>query len=242
MFWLFSAFDQQIHLLLHTESRIISIHRTVNACRLGEIIDARKWRLRKKSMLKKIAWFGLMFIMASCAGGKIQTAQADDHVKSTSLPVEATVTVMPTTSPTLIEPTSMKDLPVKPSQAIDNSVEPQPGIEITSLDKAQPAPEDSKMKEGKVFIDSVDFDNGMVIISGNLPTPCHILRTKISDREYADQLIDLSVYSLWDEDSICIQSLAPFKLIIPLELTQPGEYSVVINNENRFKFNWPEIK
>lgn len=180
--------------------------------------------------------------MTSCAGGEAKKAQMDDHINSTSSPTNSAVPIALTVSPTLIEPTLAKYLPVIPSQTIENSVDTQPGIEITSLDKAQPAPEDSKMKEGKVFIDTVDFNNGNLIISGNLPTPCHILRTKISGKEYANQIVDLSVYSLWDADSICIQSLAPFKLIIPLELTQPGEYSVVINDEKRFKFNWPEIK
>ncbi len=193
-------------------------------------------------MLKKIAGIGLMFIMASCAGGKTQTAQVDEHVKSTSLPEITTMPATLTASPTLLEPTLQNTFAIVVTPEVKATTESIPGIESITIDQAKPSPDDSKMKQGKVFIDTVDFENNALTISGSLPTPCHTIRAEIPDLKFTDQIINLSVYSLRDEDLMCIQSLAPFNLIVPLELTQDGTYSVVINNEKRFEFYWPENK
>jgi len=205
-------------------------------------LKPKKAALEEKSMLKKIAGIGLMFIMASCVGGKIDSAQIDNHFKTTSLPETATIPSTLTASPTLLEPAPQNTLNVVFTPEVKVTTESNSGIESTTIDMAKPSPDDFKMKQGKVFIDTVDFENDTLTISGNLPTPCHKLRAEISDMKFTDQKINISIYSLKDEDLICIQSLAPFNLIVPLELTQVGTYSVVINNEKRFEFNWPENK
>ena len=160
--------------------------------------------------------------MASCAGGKINTAQVNEYVKSTSIPENTTFPATLTIRPILIEPTPQETSTIVFTPEVKATTESLPAIESTTLDKAKPSPDDSKMKQGKVFIDTVKIENNTLTISGNLPTPCHMIRAEISDLKFTDQKINLSIYSLRDEDLMCIQSLAPFNLIVPLELTQDG--------------------
>lgn len=180
--------------------------------------------------------------MTSCAGGEANNAQMDDHIKSTSPSINAIETVTPTIMLAPLEPIITETQPKVDSQLVKSTNESVPGIEITTIEQAKPASDDSQMKQGKVFIDTVDFENGTLTITGNLPTPCHILRAQINDMEYANQKIDLTLYSLRDENMICIQSLAPFYLLVPLELKREGLYFVEINSEKRFDFYWPEKK
>ena len=180
--------------------------------------------------------------MASCAGGESNNAQMDDHIKSTSPSINAIDTATPTIMLASLEPKLTETLPKVSTQVVESSNESVPGFETTTIEQAKPASDDSQMKQGKVFIDTVDFENGTLKITGNLPTPCHILRAQINDTEFANQKIDLTIYSLRDENMICIQSLAPFYLLVPLELKREGLYFVEINSEKRIDFYWPEKK
>lgn len=92
------------------------------------------------------------------------------------------------------------------------------------------------MPRGKVFIDSVDFHNGNLILKGNLPNPCYKLRVELPDPTYANNEIKLTVYSLRDKGAICIQSLAPFQTEIPLTNIRGGDYTVTINDAILKKF------
>jgi hypothetical protein len=108
------------------------------------------------------------------------------------------------------------------------------------FDQVQPSPDDSKMKQGKVFVDQIDFQKGTLMIKGSLPTPCHKLRVGITDPTYANFTINLSVYSLRDDNLICIQSLAPFQLNVPLKNIPDGTYTVKVNNVSQLTFSWTE--
>jgi len=183
-------------------------------------------------MIKKIAWIGLMFIMASCAGGKSNTAQVVEST-NTSSPVIFTATpVIATEIPT-------RTAVVLPTLAIT----PEATQTVTGtipFDQVQPSPDDSKMKQGKVFIDQIDFHLGALIIKGSLPTPCHKLRVELVDPTLANFTVSLSVYSLRDDSLICIQSLAPFQVTIPLKTIPDGTYTVNVNDVSQLTFNWPE--
>jgi hypothetical protein len=183
-------------------------------------------------MIKKIAWIGLIFIMASCAGGKRSTAQA----------IESTNTASPTRL--TITPVTVMEMPTRTAVVLPTrTVTPEATQTATGnipFDQVQPSPDDSKMTQGKVFLDKIDFHMGTLSILGSLPTPCHKLRVVLSDPTYANFTINLSVYSLRDNSLICIQSLAPFQLSIPINNILDGTYTVKVNDVSQFKFTWPE--
>jgi hypothetical protein len=183
-------------------------------------------------MIKKIAWIGLVFIMASCAGGKSNTAQVVESTK-TSFPTSLTAT------PVIVTEIPTRTAEVFPTLAISPEATQTVAGSIP-FDQVQPSPDDSKMKKGKVFIDQIDFQEGTLMIKGSLPTPCHKLRVELADPTYANFTVNLSIYSLRDGSSICIQSLAPFQVNIPLNNIPDGTYTVNVNDVSQLNFGWPE--
>jgi hypothetical protein len=67
-----------------------------------------------------------------------------------------------------------------------------------------------------------------LLISGNLPTPCHKLRVSIAQAD-TENRIAIEVYTLVDPNIICIQVLDPLQTTIPLGSFPSGHYSVLVN-------------
>lgn len=100
-----------------------------------------------------------------------------------------------------------------------------------------PIPGEEKMVRGSVFIDSTDIlllesfpVQVNLKITGNLPTPCHTLRAKVSEPN-ENREIHVELYSLTDAGAICIQVLQPFETSIPLGSYESGEYTIYVNRE-----------
>jgi len=173
-----------------------------------------------------------MFIMASCAGEKSNTAQVVESI-NTSSPISFTAT------PVIITEVPTQTAVVLPTQI--NIFEATPPVTGNiPFDQVQPSPDDSKMKQGKVFIDQITLQKGTLLIKGSLPTPCHKLRIELNDPMYANFTVSLSIYSLRDDSLICIQSLAPFQVNIPLKTIPDGTYIVNVNDVSQLTFSWPE--
>jgi hypothetical protein len=207
--------------------------------RLGEINVAQKGGCGRIGMKTKIAGLGLLFIMAACTGIETQQPRISDSTPALAKPSVSSKPVktqeISTTTPELL--TITVTLAITQAAAGNESQTATPGLKF---EQVQPSPEDSSMKKGKVFVDSVSFKNGMLSISGSLPTPCHKLRLVLNDEALKNNTVDLSAYSLRDNSLICIQSLAPFQLDIPLGNLHDGSYTVMINNDGLLTFDWPE--
>ncbi len=67
-------------------------------------------------------------------------------------------------------------------------------------------------------------------VSGNLPTPCHMLRAEVNEPDTQNR-IEVELYSLVEPDVICIQVIQPFESTIPLGEYPPGGYQVYLNGE-----------
>ena len=100
-----------------------------------------------------------------------------------------------------------------------------------------PNPADSAFKRESLFLDvkglstlessPVQF---MLLLQGNLPTPCHKLRIAVSPPD-ANNNINVDVYTLTDPALACIQSLEPFEVSFSLGSYPTGLYTVILNGE-----------
>mgnify|MGYP005839857103 FL=1 len=132
---------------------------------------------------------------------------------------------------------SMPDAPVvvlpdatakpEPSSVVQ---EPQPSL--------PPKNEDAALSRAPAYVQSAELlllesDPPQVVLKlrGNLPTPCHQLRTEIKPPD-AENRIEVDVYSVVDPNRICIQVLAAFELDLDLGRFPAGHYSVWVNGKN----------
>jgi hypothetical protein len=67
-----------------------------------------------------------------------------------------------------------------------------------------------------------------LLISGNLPTPCHQLRVSIAQPDAKNRIV-IEVYTVVDPNVICIQVLKPIEATFPLGTFPGGHYSVWVN-------------
>ena len=93
-----------------------------------------------------------------------------------------------------------------------------------------PQAEDEALKQGIVYIESVQWDEAAqsLTVSGNLPNPCGQLRATISQN---GQQIDFTIYSVSDPEVICAQMLEPFKAVFKIESLTPQTFRVFINGQ-----------
>ena len=136
----------------------------------------------------------------------------------------------------------------------DGAIEPYPGVEapilmnpekVLKFSDVLPAPEDKKLVSGPAFIESADVDTVesnssqvQLVVIGNLPTPCHALRMVVSDPDKENK-IAINAYSVTDPETMCIQVLEPFSVIVPLKNLEAGKYTVVVNGEQVAEFELP---
>lgn len=171
---------------------------------------------------KLLTWLLLFtFILAGCAGTALQ-AETTDEPKSPSF----TATRPPATrTPTI----------PKPSQT------PTPGKD-TKPSPLEPLPGEKDMVSGEVFADSFDIlllesfpVQVNLVVSGNLPTPCHNLRAKVSEPDENGR-IDVELFSLTKTGVACIQVLESFEATIPLGSFSSGSYSVYVGGDKVGEF------
>lgn len=110
-----------------------------------------------------------------------------------------------------------------------------PGQSPSSPASWDPLPGDSSMKRGEIELVDVkivpvesDPSRFNLLISGALPTPCHLLRVEVSSPDESTN-IEVEIYSLVDPDQVCIQVLEPFSEEIPLGVFTEGDYQVIVN-------------
>ncbi len=106
-----------------------------------------------------------------------------------------------------------------------------------------PQPGDSSLERGPAYLDSTEMAALMsypvqfvLVLKGNLPTPCHSLRVAASDPD-PDNRIAIEVYSLIDPNQVCVQVLEPFEASVPLGSFPAGHYVLMINGEQAAEFD-----
>jgi hypothetical protein len=102
---------------------------------------------------------------------------------------------------------------------------------------------DDALQRGNAYIDSVDILTMesyplqfLVVLKGNLPTPCHELRVAFNQPD-AENKIQLEVYSVADPNAVCVQMLEPFEQNIALGSFPGGHYTVWINGKQVGEFD-----
>ena len=131
-------------------------------------------------------------------------------------------------------------LPVESSTPVPSAV-PTPGSAAT-ITPFILIPEEGNMSRGEAFIESHELMimesyplQIRLIVSGNLPTPCHQIQVKAAGPDKLGR-IHVELYSLVDPEVICIQVLEPFKTEIPLGPYPDGSYTVWLNGEQVGEF------
>lgn len=66
-----------------------------------------------------------------------------------------------------------------------------------------------------------------LVITGDLPDPCHM---PVWEIEEADQALTVNLRSAADPDQVCAQVLQPFEITIPLEADMPDTMLVILRS------------
>lgn len=100
----------------------------------------------------------------------------------------------------------------------------------------QPRPGDEAFTRGEAFINKHQMlvlesfpPQYLLELEGALPTPCHQLRVDIQPPDEQNH-IRVTVYSLVDPTTICVQVLSSFQVSVRLGHLAPGKYTVLMND------------
>jgi len=119
----------------------------------------------------------------------------------------------------------------------------EPGTDNLNSQPYAPQPGDSSRERGNAFVDSSELlvmesypVRIMLVLEGNLPTPCNQLRVVANPPDEQNRLY-IDVYSVSDPAETCIQVLDPFEANIGLGSFPSGHYSVWVNDEMTGEFD-----
>lgn len=93
-----------------------------------------------------------------------------------------------------------------------------------------PRPEDAKLSRGRATVERTAVMDGVLVINGNLPTPCHEIRVKMPSAPDASGVAAIEVWSVFEAGKICTQMLAPFSVKLPLS-TDLAKAKLVVNGK-----------
>jgi hypothetical protein len=108
---------------------------------------------------------------------------------------------------------------------------------VLSASSYSPQPGDDKLIRDRVFLDLAKSRlivsatrpvQVKAVISGNLPSPCHVLRVVVSPATVAN-VINISVYSLVKPGIACATVLQPFSVTVSIGTFTSGSYTVNVN-------------
>jgi inhibitor of cysteine peptidase len=134
-------------------------------------------------------------------------------------------------------PNQPVDDPNRPTSSDDPVIIPQ------KFDNTIPRPADKNLLRGNAYVESADLLTMesyplqfMLVVSGNLPTPCDQLRVDVRPPDAENQIV-VEVYSVVEPDKMCTEVLQPFSINIPLGSFPSGHYSVWVNGEQAAEFD-----
>ena len=139
-----------------------------------------------------------------------------------------------TNNPTYPNGTSYPNAPSYPNDTVTSN---NPGANEPAPKPYAPQPGDSQLSRGNVFIDSSELlilesypVQIMLVLKGNLPTPCNQLRVATNPPDKQNQIY-VEVYSVILPDQMCAQVLEPFEANVGLGSFSAGHYSIWVNGE-----------
>lgn len=167
-----------------------------------------------------------IFILVSCAPASPAAPVEDKGMDATLPPAQIAGTPTPATD--------TPNVPKPSATASAGEAERSP---------VDPLPNESKMARGNVFVD----ESGVILmesypvqaallVSGNLPTPCHELRATVSEPDKENNIY-VELFSLTDPNMACIQMLEQFEASIPLGSYSSGSYTVFLNGDKVGEIN-----
>lgn len=170
--------------------------------------------------------------LAACSPLTMPTTPLDTSTPLPTQPGNMTVSPIVIVTPSTGIPTPS---PAELDQPVSNEPDGQPVPLPTT--PYQPRPGDERFARGPVFIDTVDLlvresfpPQYAVIIEGNLPTPCHEVRSLVKGPGTGGRF-EIDVYSLVDPEKICAQVLAKFDMTLSLGTLPAGSYEVLVNGK-----------
>ncbi len=185
----------------------------------------------------KFIWGCMFLLLASCVP-YTATGTPTSEPTLTLIPSKVAITKQSPTSTNISNPTQAS-IPAQTEVVEDNVI-------IFNFEQVKPLPGESNMVHGKVFLDSAEIKESrsesktvILFVRGSLPTPCSLLRAKIEPPDSANKIV-IDIYSLQNPDVMCIQSLAPFEVELPIENLKDGSYSVEINKLHKVLLDWPQ--
>lgn len=111
------------------------------------------------------------------------------------------------------------------------------------FDNTIPRPQDKDMALQNVHITSAELLTMesfplqfMLVINGELPTPCHQLRVSVNPPDKENKIL-LETYSEIAPDTICAEVVQPFSENIPLGSFPGGHYTIWINGTKVAEFD-----
>jgi hypothetical protein len=120
-----------------------------------------------------------------------------------------------------------------PNTPVDSNSTPEQPSELP----IRPQPGDDNLQRGNAFINESSLliresypPQIAIMLSGDLPTPCHQLRAEVGEPD-AENKIMVNVYTVVDPNMMCIQVLKPFDETVELGTFPSGHYSVWLNGE-----------
>jgi hypothetical protein len=162
----------------------------------------------------------LGMFLAACAATGLDTPS--DSLPEPDEPISPDPTATPGPSPT-------REEPLVPGQG----EEPEPG--------------EGGQTRGEIYIDSARVlvmesypIQVALLVAGNKPTPCHILRINYQGPDDQNRIY-VEIYTEVDPDVECAQVLEPFEENIPVSMkgVEDGRYTVWLNGEQVGEFNYP---
>ncbi len=113
---------------------------------------------------------------------------------------------------------------------------PTVGIPPSPPSPYDPKAEDAGWMQGGVYLQGSDVlvlesypPRYVLVLRGNLPTPCHQLRIRVQPPD-AQNRVFIEVYSVADPSKMCIQVLKGFEVQYPLNLP-PADYTFWVNGK-----------
>ena len=188
-----------------------------------------------------IAHLILLLLLSACQSSPTKTAEptVPPTVEPTAAP---TVVIAPTATATTVPVESAYLAPDITGMYLAPNMSgmyPPPGNgELFPL----VAGDESKIN-GKFFIDKVELKPTPgtttytdVVVTGNLPTPCHALKVNVTPPDNENKII-VQVYSLIEKDKVCTEQLKPFAgPVASLGGYPSGKYTVIVNDQPAGEF------
>lgn len=131
------------------------------------------------------------------------------------------------------------------SSAITDTPSPSMENPVSSEDTPAPTPdaEETDQTRGNMYLNSSEILTMesyplqfALVLTGDLPTPCHKLKAKIAPPDSENRII-ADVYSTVNPDLACAQALQPFEENFPLGSFAAGHYTLWVNGKQIAEFD-----